>query len=277
MTESRGDKPNNSHPIRRIYHIFWAALLMVSSQVAMAGPLMFVHDVDGNLGTVDVTTGQADVIGNLGLQMQDIAFDSAGNLFGLSHRDFYAIDRQTANVTRINTHGVPGANALVFSDTGSLYAAGYASTGLYSIDPTTGLSTALGSMNYRSAGDLAFYEGDFFLASLSDELVRVDLADLSNSTAVGSFGVEDVFGLATGSDDVFYGVAGTRIYQVDPTSGAVINPVDFGGQGLGQAYGQAFYTEAGADPIGVAEPASLWLAAIAFTGLGVAATRKRSC
>jgi hypothetical protein len=128
-------------------------------------------------------------------------------------------------------------------------------------------------MGFASGGDLAFFGGDLYLADSLSRLVKIDLANLANTAVVGSFGVPSVFGLATGNDNTLYAVAGTTIYTVDVTTGAATNPVNFGGQGLGQAFGQSFFTEAGATP--VPEPFALGLFGVGLAALGLAARRRR--
>ena len=226
------------------------------SGITAAGPIMHVHDSGGNLGTVDVATGNVNVIGTMGTVMTDIAFDPLGNLFGITFSGLYSINATTATSTFIGNHGISGGNALVFGTDGTLYGAGGWSTSLFTIDGSTGLSTNLGTTGFSSGGDLAFNNGDLFLASTTGQLVNIDLVDLSNTMAVGSFGVEGVFGLASSSTGDLFAVAGTNIYQADITTGAATNPPSFLGQGLGGAYGQSFFTEAGAT---IPEPSTILL------------------
>jgi hypothetical protein len=250
----------------------FGSIAAVALSAAVAAPIMHVHDSGGVLARVDVATGNVNVIGNMGVVMTDIAFDPSGDLFGLSFTGFYSINAATGAATLIGNHSIPGGNALVFSDTGTLYAAGANSTSLFTINPATGASTNLGSTGFASGGDLAFNGGDFFLASSASSLVRVDLGNLANSAAVGPFGVPSVFGLATGNDGVLYGVAGTQIFSVNTATGAATNPQSYAGQGLGTAFGQSFRTEAGAPDI--PEPATYALVA-AGSGLLLLTRRRR--
>ena len=187
-----------------------------------------------------------------------------------------AREATTAAATLIGNHSVPGANALVFAADGTLYAAGFQLQSLFTINPATGAGASLGNISAASGGDLAFNGGNLFLATTSNQLFRIDLTNLAASAAVGPFGVGNVFGLATGDDGVLYAVAGTQTFTVNTATGAATNPINYGGQGLGSANGQSFFTEAGApSPSPVPEPTTLFLLGSTLTGMGLAAWRRR--
>ncbi len=223
-------------PVTIISFLF-LLILTGMSNVVLSGPVLYVHDNAGKLATLDATTGSIDIIGDMGITMTDIAFSPTGDLYGISFGRLYAIDSDTAQATLIGSHAVPGGNTLVFGEDGTLYSAGYMSTSLYTIDVNNGATTNLGSMGFFAGGDLAFHNGHLYMASLSNKLVDIDLDDLSNTVAIGSFAVSGVFGLATGSDNNLYAVANTAVFSVNTATGGVIDLVSFAKQGLGQAFG----------------------------------------
>jgi hypothetical protein len=152
------------------------------------------------------------------------------------------------------------ANSLVFSSTGTLYTA---TNQLYTLNPSTAADTRVGALGgtFISAGDLAFVNGTLFLSDTQNRLLSVDAAT-GAATLIGNMGVSNVFGLATPDNVTLYGVAGTSVYSLDPTTGNATLAVNFGGHGLGQAFGEAFISEAGA-PNPAPEPSSFLLIALA--------------
>lgn len=227
---------------------------------AVAAPILWVDDASGLLGRVDVATGAVTVVGNMGVVMTDIAFDPAGNLYGITFNSLYSINKTTAAVSLIGSFG-PTLNSLVFSSGGTLYAA---SNSLYTLNKTTGAATLIGTGGgYNSSGDLAFSGGNLYLTSTTpaaDTLFRLSTTT-GVGTAVGAMGSGAFFGLASPDNAALLGVAGTNIYSVNPVTGASTLLIGYGGKGLGVANGSAFLSEAGAP-----EPET-----VALLGLGLMA------
>lgn len=244
------------------------------TSVAIAAPILWVGDGAGNLGTVDVNTGNVNVIGNMGRAMTDIAFDSTGNLYGITFSSLYSINTTTGASTSIGSHnlGTGNKNSLVFDAAGNLFAA---NSSLYTLNTATGASTLIGSggSSYQSSGDLAFVGGELFLSSShgpGDTLVKLNTST-GIGTDVGSIGFSNVFGLATPDNGNLYGVSGTGVLTINTASGAGALAVSYSGQGLGTAWGSAFYSEAGA---AVPEPSTMLLFGTGIAGLAAVGRKK---
>lgn len=259
--------------MKRKYAFLILLGLLFTATLSRAAPILFIHDDSARLARVDVETGIVDEIGTMApwipewmttgppVTMTDIAFDNSGNLYGITFWGFYRINLQTAHVSYIGEHNVPGGNALVFAPSGTLYAAGNISNQLWEIDPATGAGNAVANIGYYSSGDLAFFDGnndgsvELYLSSTSNELIEMDPSLIPTSSPTGAsigvskgpIGFSNVFGLANASNNVLYGVAGTNIIAVDPSTGSGSFVVDYGNQGLRASYGSSFFLGAPGD------------------------------
>lgn len=225
------------------------AILGVLSLPCYADTVLYIDDISGQLGSVDINTGSVKVIGQLPILMSDIAFAPDGSLYGINlfDSDLWRVDPTTAAGTDVGFTGTNLLNALVFGKNGVLYAAGENNSDLYSINPSTGKASVLGNIGFESAGDLAFNQGNFYLSSDNNSLVRIDLSTFAG-TAVGPIGYSNVYGMATGDDGYLYGVSGTTIFRIDPTTGAGTFVMDYSGHGLLSADGTSFRMEAVPEP-----------------------------
>ena len=246
--------------------------LMISSAVS-AIPTLWVGDSSGQLGTVDVSTGAVTVIGGMGATMTDIAFDQSGNLYGITFNSLYSINTSTGAATFIGSHSLGGSkNSLVFDASGTLYAA---NSSLFTLDILTGASSLVGNggYSYSSSGDLAFINNELYLSSSgssTDDLVKLDTSN-GLGTLVGDIGFGAVYGLATDNNVDLYGLSGTSVLNINTLTGAGSFLVDYSGQGLGAAWGSAFYEESGAS---VPEPSVSALLAIGLLGVFGMSRRK---
>jgi hypothetical protein len=253
-------------------------LLVVAfaTTVARADVTLWIDDSAGNIGTVDLTTQTVTVIGNAGVVLTDIAFSPSGNLYGNSFTNLYSVSTTTGVATNIGATGVTDLNALVFGSNGTLYSAGAApDTNLYTLNPSTGAATSLGSIGVSSAGDLAFHNGTLYLADTNGNLDSINLSPLS-ATVIGAFGSAfdaSTYGLANGSNNVLYGIAGTEVFSVNTSTGVGTAVFNYGGHGLGDANGAAVLTEAGFTP--VPEPSTFVIAGLGALGFMVYTCRRR--
>ena len=223
---------------------------------AFSAPTLWINDSAGNLGTVDVATGNVNVIGNSGRVLTDIAFDSAGNLFGVDFDNLYSVNATTGATTLIGSLGpVTSFNALVFGSNGTLYGA---SNNLYTVNTSTGAATSIGPIGFASAGDLAFLNSVLYLTTSNGQLVSLNTAT-GAGTLIGATGIANLFGLAAPAGGPLFGVAGTNIYNVSPVTGAASLTMGFGGRGLSGANGQAFIDEAQVEEVQAPEPSTFLL------------------
>lgn len=227
----------------KLFYVASAGLLLASPALGASLSPLHIHDENGQLGTVDVATGDVVDIGDLGVQLTDIAFAPDGDLFGISVSTLFRVDPETAATTEVGTHGIAGANALVFDSDGRLFAAGVGGTELFEIDTATAESQVIGDTGFESAGDLAFNGGSLFLSSTQDTLVEIDVVS-GEGLEVGAFGFSGVLGLATGGDGTLFGLSGTNVFSVDTATGQGTQVVNFAGQGFSQSFGSSFIDEA---------------------------------
>lgn len=130
-----------------------ASLLVMSFQckLAIAGPSadLWISDVEGRLGKVNLSTGNLTYIGTAGgLVFGDIAFRRDGKLFavgvptGYSTVNLYEINPTNGKATIIGSTDNYELNSLTFDTDGTLYSA---SNALYTINTSTGKASLVGS------------------------------------------------------------------------------------------------------------------------------------
>lgn len=206
-------------------------------QMLSASPTIWADDEQGKLFTVNVGTGAVHVIGKMPAVMWDIAFDSHGDLYGVSYSNgnssLWKINPSNASATRIGSVGAI-VNSLVFAANGKLYAAG---NNLYQINTSTGHGTVVGNQHlngYSSSGDLAFDSvGNLYLSTTSNDLVRVSLTT-GGATRIGSIGFSEVYGLAFASNGVLYGMSNAtdQIFTINRSTGKGTLISSFAGKGV---------------------------------------------
>ncbi len=250
-----GKAGKRSTPTYKTATISGADLTNINFTATASSTTLWICDDHGNLGTLDIANYAVTMIGlmkdlnGVVIIITDIALDpSTGILYGISTtpvRGLYSIDKTTAIATFIGTSNItnPITSSLEFDSNGKLFTA---DSFLYSVNPNTGSATKIGngSAAYDSSGDLAFFGNQLYLTSFNsgstDNLVKLDVST-GKGTIVGPIGFPNVYGMASNDNVIFYGVSGTKLLRIDIKTGVGTVLKDFGGQGLTNGFGLAFF------------------------------------
>lgn len=266
-----------------------ATLGLLPAGSAHADTILWISDVNGNIGQVDLTTDVvvANSVQNTGRSLTDIAFNSTGTMYGTTRTKLYSIIPSTGAATDLGTYNVGGGimNALVGGGGTDLLAASFLTNSVYSVNPSSpGTASIFAPTASGSSGDLAFSGTTLYESGTATSTSDNQLVDVSTDSIVGFFHVgnpsgpelNSVVGLA---DDgtTMYAVDNTEIYSVDLATAGLTPLFDFStaenGQSLGDDTGVAFIGEGVSS---VPEPATFALFGVALVGLGAVRWIKRT-
>ncbi len=175
----------------------------------------------------------------LAVQMIGLGPVGGGTPGGPSNTDVLMIETSPFAVSVLGLAGVPSLSGLDFQPgTGLLFASGGFNDGgnLYTVNPTSVVTTLIGATGYDAVGGLAFdLDGTLFGAAApvgSDPsagefhttLITID-PDTGGASLVGLFGVKDIDGLAVDpTTNTLYAVGGNfprfdELFTVDKSTG----------------------------------------------------------
>jgi len=258
-------------------HFIFILLILIAElftlRAANAATLIWMiaeHNSNVGLATFDIDNLTVDLIGDVNIFMQDIAFGSGGTLYGSDGSSLFEIS--TVDATPTLLYDFAGGNSLAYGSDGLLY--GNGGDSLVTINPNTGVQNTIGPIGYTGAGDLAFQNNKLYLTEVGGGLVEVN-----TTTGAGTFigQIDDgsagilnelpPYGLVSVNGTLF-GVADTMIFTASDTFGNGNIYYDYSAQGIiGFGGGLAFDT--GAVPV----PASIWLFSSGLLGLVAFARR----
>ena len=158
---------------------------------------------DNGFGTINLMNGDFTEIADLGSTLyNDIAYAPDGTLYGIANSgsSLVTFDSTNGAVTTVASLNVPGLESIAFNPSdGVLF--GAAQNGLYTIDPTTGTSSYIGSFgspyNLNLAQNIRFdSDGNLYLSNTGDS-TGTDLYQVNTNT-----GNATLVGVAAGYSDL---------------------------------------------------------------------------
>jgi hypothetical protein len=180
---------------------------------------------DNGFGVLNLMNGTFTEISDLGGTLyNDIAYSPDGTLFGIANNgsSLVTFDSTNGAVTTVASLDVPGLESIACAPDGTLF--GAAQNGLYTIDPTTGASTFVGSFgdpyNLNLAQNIRFdADGNLYLSNTGD---NTDIYQVNTSTGSATF-----VGEVAGYSDLVLENGGQYMYGVSIPSinGANSQPV----------------------------------------------------
>lgn len=190
----------------------------VSAQQAYVAASTELYFLDYSTGTCNLTL-IGDFIDNTGnfYNLSDIAICPDGTLYGTDGIDLFEINPNTALITTIgflNPTDFP--NSLTCGPDNTLYGA---RGNLSTINRTTAATNAVGLLPAPAAGDIAFYNGEMYLSSLTG-IWRLDLINLANSEFLGSSGAYWGLCAGVGCNELLGSTSGGRIDIINIETGA---------------------------------------------------------
>ena len=194
---------------------------------------------DGNqFVQIDTTTGAQTVLGNIFPFGDEIwsgmAFDPTdGAMYAVSTDVFasslYLIDVTVPSATRIGAVGFPGLISLAVDDTGAMFSHDIVTDELVSIDKTTGIGSAIGSLGFDAnfGQGMAFDKnsGQLYLAAFNNSTFQAELRVADRTTGatalVGVLGADVPGSLVQLGWLGIPGLGGARWLIADPNEGVV--------------------------------------------------------
>ncbi len=136
-----------------------------------------------NLYIINPGNASGVLIGNTGVYLNGIAFNSSGTLYAIggvgaynATNNLYTVNTSTGALTLVGSVGY-GADAIQFDNTGKLYMADQSNpTMFYSINLGSGQGSLIGSTNFSSVGGLAFVQGTMYGLTESGQVFSVNLS-----------------------------------------------------------------------------------------------------
>lgn len=180
------------------------------------------NNSNGNLISLDINGCTTSTILNIG-SYTDIASHPDGFLYAVkSNGQLYRLDSTTGAADLITTFTGNSYYALTADAAGNIFAAS-GSGNLVSYNPATGTNTNYPNMGYDASGDLTFYQGEMYMATDDNTMVKIDPDNPSNNSVFIDFATANVtiYGIVSTVNDCdvqTYALSNdnsSRIFEID--------------------------------------------------------------
>jgi len=171
--------------------------LMLSASTSAFGQQVYAvqfNQANNLFGTINLLTGNFTQLGTEGSTLfNDVAASSTGKLYGIiNSSSLVTLDTANGAVLTTVSFNVSGIESLAIAPNGTLY--GATQSALYTVDPTNGQATLIGSFNngilgssgqnIRFAADGNLYDTDGGVNAQNTDLFQISTAD-GRATLVG--------------------------------------------------------------------------------------------
>lgn len=195
----------------------------------LSGQDIFLTTLDSRLYRLDLSDCSYEQLASVPQSTTDITFHPNGKLYALNSTGrLVELNPINGMVTFVHQYTQNTFyTALTAAADGRIYATGAPGL-LSSFNPATGEEIYHGDIGFDAAGDLSFYQGTLYMASYSDDIVRVDIENPANSSiAINGSVSGDIFGIvsyaANCSDVTTYALTNnnTDIYEINFATGTL--------------------------------------------------------
>ena len=195
----------------------------------LSGQEIFLTTLNSRLYRLDLTDCSYEQLSTVPQSTTDITFHPNGKLYVLSSSGrLVELDPGTGMITFVHQYTQNTFyTALTAAADGRIYATGAPGL-LSSFNPVTGEEIFHGDIGFDAAGDLSFFQGVLYMASYSDDIIRVDIEEPANSSVAINGSVSgDIFGIvsyaANCSDVTTYALTNnnTDIYAINFATGTL--------------------------------------------------------
>jgi gliding motility-associated-like protein len=188
----------------------------------------FICDENGDLGKVNLQDCSYKRIPQKrnGWFIGDITFNPNGKMYGVANATFFQLDTLPNSVSiPITNISIPGSTSLTADQNGIIYGAG---SQYWSYNPSTKVFKNYGYMvaegdTIKAAGDLTYYNGDLYVVSTKNKLVKLNLQNPTLCTTIMAFSNQNiVLGIVSFKD-----CEGSKTYAITAGDSSKILEIDW--------------------------------------------------